>query len=463
MVFSGVTSNSPVVEQQETRFMVPRHGTYLVLQLDPVKMVEPLRDPKLLAAAQGLRVQKYVAHVTAMDELPMPGKPDHKCRIALVGQGLCPKDDDACIEPQMCIPIFPETEHPLSRAPLQPSRPFPFPNCYQYASAVVPVRIPNIPECYDHKDAISLSARETIHRDMYFCEDVYRRRALRDAKPAIEEPELDDDASVVESLYPETVASSEARSDSRMNSRPSVPSGLGRDAESHCDAVRSDLDPADPDDVYDSTTPSSSASSICSSESDWPDSASTAPSDVLYDLFLDDPTEDRVVIPLVSVSLNLSDVDRVNSPTDFMKEVADILRLIEDSRERRATGKRSARPPVASTPALTEDDVPEPAVGVRPSIRVEDSAAHTTSSCIPVKETSGPTATGSRDDFAADSSALRDQDDNSDHHRKAHDTLERWRALWRGRMQQTGRRCAAFIKPTKGVATSSLFNHSTCR
>lgn len=43
--------------------MVPCHGTYLIVQLDAVRMVEPLQDPVLLAAARVLPSQKYVAHV----------------------------------------------------------------------------------------------------------------------------------------------------------------------------------------------------------------------------------------------------------------------------------------------------------------------------------------------------------------------------------------------------------------
>ncbi|KAH9918846.1 uncharacterized protein B0H18DRAFT_834445, partial [Fomitopsis serialis] len=105
---------------------------YLVVQLDPVGMVEPLNDPTLAKTAQELRVQKYVAHLSEIDELPMPHKPNHKCRIALVGQGLCQEDGDTGIDSAMCIPIFPETKHPLSREPLQPTPSFPFQNCYQY-------------------------------------------------------------------------------------------------------------------------------------------------------------------------------------------------------------------------------------------------------------------------------------------------------------------------------------------
>ncbi|EPS94086.1 hypothetical protein FOMPIDRAFT_63752, partial [Fomitopsis schrenkii] len=156
--------------------MVPCHGTYLIVQLDAVRMVEPLQDPVLLAAARVLPSQKYVAHVLEIDELPMPFKRDHKCQLVLVGKGLCQEDEDCCIDSTMCIPISPATVHPLARKPLQPRPIFPFVDCYQCTFATPQVRIPNRP--YDHRHAVSLAAHDAVLQDIYITEDAHRRRSL---------------------------------------------------------------------------------------------------------------------------------------------------------------------------------------------------------------------------------------------------------------------------------------------
>ncbi|EPS94087.1 hypothetical protein FOMPIDRAFT_93912 [Fomitopsis schrenkii] len=70
---------------------------------------------------------------------------------------------------------------------------------------------------------------------------------------------------------------------------------------------------------------SSSTPSVMISRTDYPGTASTPPSDILADVFLDDPSEDRLLIPLVSVSLDLLDVTEVNNPRDFLCEAAEIV------------------------------------------------------------------------------------------------------------------------------------------
>ncbi|TFY50557.1 hypothetical protein EVJ58_g10999 [Rhodofomes roseus] len=152
-------------------------------------MVEPLKNPALVTAAQEMHPAKYVALVTQIDELPLPRKADHKCYLALVGQGLCRPDEVTCIESSMCVPIFPATEHPLSREPLRPKPAFPFPGCYQYSCNTSLVRIPNKP--YLLTNAVSLSSDDMLVNDIYVSEDSTRRIALRNAKAGIV-PAVDD-------------------------------------------------------------------------------------------------------------------------------------------------------------------------------------------------------------------------------------------------------------------------------
>ena len=46
-----------------TGFLVPRHGTFLVFELDAVRTVELLNDPLLKVAAAQMRPQKYVGYI----------------------------------------------------------------------------------------------------------------------------------------------------------------------------------------------------------------------------------------------------------------------------------------------------------------------------------------------------------------------------------------------------------------
>ncbi|EPS92963.1 hypothetical protein FOMPIDRAFT_1085559, partial [Fomitopsis schrenkii] len=151
---------------------VPRYGTFLVYQLDAVRTVASLNDPILTAAAAEIQSHKYIGYIfevstllltnaqcadlflSNIEELPLPDKPDHKCCLAVVGQGICKSYEEAYINSSMCIPIFPATDHPLQRDTLRPEPLFPFDGCYQHNFVTPHVRIPTRP--YDHTNATSL-------------------------------------------------------------------------------------------------------------------------------------------------------------------------------------------------------------------------------------------------------------------------------------------------------------------
>ncbi|KAL0059904.1 hypothetical protein AAF712_013319 [Marasmius tenuissimus] len=57
-------------------------------------------------------------------------RPYHTYEFKLIHQGLRKKDEEKCIEPEMSVPILPNTHHPLSRQPLKPSIPLPWQDCY---------------------------------------------------------------------------------------------------------------------------------------------------------------------------------------------------------------------------------------------------------------------------------------------------------------------------------------------
>ncbi|KAK0461566.1 hypothetical protein IW261DRAFT_204470, partial [Armillaria novae-zelandiae] len=50
--------------------------------------------------------------------------------MTLVSQGLPNGQPDRFILPDMAVPIFPNNFNPLSRPPLNPTQPLPWPDCY---------------------------------------------------------------------------------------------------------------------------------------------------------------------------------------------------------------------------------------------------------------------------------------------------------------------------------------------
>ncbi|KAH9833180.1 uncharacterized protein C8Q71DRAFT_860455 [Rhodofomes roseus] len=369
------------------QYFVPTNGTYLVVQLDPVNMFDPLDDAGIAAAVQALRPKKYIAYVYHIMELPIPKRPDHKCRIALVGRGLCPQDDDARIDASMCVPISPATEHPLSRKPVPTTPPFPFPDCYQYSMAIPTIRIPT-KHFYDHTNAVSIPLYDRFPVKIYYSEDHCNRAAQLKAKVEVIAPPLPDKASenqhsariasssntlelgrTVNSAFatvdtpidvaqpgvdtrhgePQVACGAEdtRRGDSITDSSPSKPSaprtmeddsqdtspaqvlclpdvaevGSVDSASAEAPAVAETARLADDDGSSGSYTPS-----MIESIADRPRSSSPAPSDLLQQVFLGDPDEDREIIPLVSVSLNLSEVSEGNDPMEFLREMEVIQR-----------------------------------------------------------------------------------------------------------------------------------------
>ncbi|OSX60855.1 hypothetical protein POSPLADRAFT_1146473 [Postia placenta MAD-698-R-SB12] len=71
---------------------IPRHGSYIALWLDPVRMAESLDDPRLTAVASKLTPRKYIAFVDSVYDFPLRRHPWHRCFIRFVGVGM-PKDE----------------------------------------------------------------------------------------------------------------------------------------------------------------------------------------------------------------------------------------------------------------------------------------------------------------------------------------------------------------------------------
>ncbi|TFK83906.1 hypothetical protein K466DRAFT_474879, partial [Polyporus arcularius HHB13444] len=128
----------------------PTTYSYAVIRMDPVAMVEHL-DEEALNSAKLLRPKSYVAYIDCDHSLPFPGVPWYGFNVRLVAPSLPSADEERCITPDMCTPIFPNTTHPHGRPPLnpEPSGSFPYTNCYHWPDLELDVRVLARPEGFD--------------------------------------------------------------------------------------------------------------------------------------------------------------------------------------------------------------------------------------------------------------------------------------------------------------------------
>ncbi|KAJ8085024.1 hypothetical protein PM082_003801 [Marasmius tenuissimus] len=110
---------------------LPQRNTIVAFSIDAVASIEHLKDSELTEACRKLSCKKYIAMV-GMRGQPVfwQKRPYHTYSFKLIYQGLRKKDEKKCIEPEMSVPILPNTHHPLSRQPLEPSIPLPWGDCY---------------------------------------------------------------------------------------------------------------------------------------------------------------------------------------------------------------------------------------------------------------------------------------------------------------------------------------------
>ncbi|KZT01195.1 uncharacterized protein LAESUDRAFT_731406 [Laetiporus sulphureus 93-53] len=336
--------------------IVPSIGTYLAIRLDSEAMVKHFEDAELSSAARAMDPKLYIGYVAQSQQPPLPNRPTHQCQIAFVGQGLPQRSKDEFTPADMCVPIFPNTEHPLSRDNLRPSTPFPFPNCYQYNSVQCTVRIPTA--VYPIEDGLFLPHTEVSKHDRYAVEDVYRRMALRDGRQSglggnegtfsydsgtdsqIESDLLsndrDDRDNAAQVVHRKADSASHLASDdvsaAPLNDGP--PSGVDSSSLEGSSRPESITPPDTEQRQGDVQSDDDSAVSTIGSGAGEMIRTFTSSNIVTTDIIADEPGADPDVVPLVQISLKLSEVDIVRDPSGFLDEVAEIVQLIKAFRER---------------------------------------------------------------------------------------------------------------------------------
>lgn len=78
----------------------------------------------------------------------------------------------------MCVPVLPNTDHPWSREPVQPSRPLPWPNCYHY-SVMPSVTLRVAKDFVDASNAVTLAYKETSRLDQMRRDDQIKSESMR--------------------------------------------------------------------------------------------------------------------------------------------------------------------------------------------------------------------------------------------------------------------------------------------
>ncbi|KAI0350643.1 hypothetical protein OH77DRAFT_1412785 [Trametes cingulata] len=164
-----------------THFFSPSPGTYAVVRMDPVAMVEELGidDVEAVAAARAMQPKSYLIYLDFDLELPFPNKPWYRYQVRPVAPSLRAEDLDEGITPDMCVAIFPNTGHPSGRPPVRTEPIFPYKNCYHWVDFDLDIRVRAKPELFDESRAVRLPAMEHVELDCHFGQDMRRSMVLQ--------------------------------------------------------------------------------------------------------------------------------------------------------------------------------------------------------------------------------------------------------------------------------------------
>ncbi|KAJ3877040.1 hypothetical protein F5051DRAFT_409752 [Lentinula edodes] len=156
---------------------LPTEYSFVALSLNPEATVSSLENEELTAACRRLQRKTFVALVGERRQFFMPWEPYHSWQFYLIFQGLREEDAARGIEPEMSVPILPNTTHPLCRQALDPGYALPWNDCYFSESIQFDARVAT---CVTGEEPVYYATSEEVERiQRYFEEDVQRRRVLR--------------------------------------------------------------------------------------------------------------------------------------------------------------------------------------------------------------------------------------------------------------------------------------------
>ncbi|KZV88750.1 hypothetical protein EXIGLDRAFT_772416 [Exidia glandulosa HHB12029] len=104
-------------------------GSFVIVSLDCVACVAPLRDQRATEAAAALPRRKYLGIINMLENIDYESPPDCQplhLSLFAAGRGLA--------EPAFAsVGLFPNAPHPQGRPPVIPSSPLPWPDCYVHS------------------------------------------------------------------------------------------------------------------------------------------------------------------------------------------------------------------------------------------------------------------------------------------------------------------------------------------
>ncbi|KAF7972849.1 hypothetical protein HWV62_16966 [Athelia sp. TMB] len=160
--------------------LFPAIGSYVVFTIDPEMTLEALHDEHVAEVTRQMETKPFVGYVAEPDRIINHDSEFQSFRVEILREGPPPQVEDKGIEADMCVPVWPTTEHPLSRPPLRTDKPLPWTNCYHSSFTSVIVRVPT---AYDSaKGAVKILRSEISRHNTIRNEDRMRAYEIRKAR-----------------------------------------------------------------------------------------------------------------------------------------------------------------------------------------------------------------------------------------------------------------------------------------
>ncbi|KAJ3929417.1 MAG: hypothetical protein NXY57DRAFT_900151 [Lentinula lateritia] len=162
-----------------TSLYVPFEGMYLTFSFDVQETLDfHCCDPEdyahLSEEIKNFPNLRYVGVLVDYADLPLPQRKYQIVSIRPLQKGLnipIPRFD---IQEDMCTPVSPETDHPLSRKSLQLNKPLPWSGCYHPNLQDIRVRLRT--ESRNYSNAYEMTDRSLWEMRKYLDEDAQRRK-----------------------------------------------------------------------------------------------------------------------------------------------------------------------------------------------------------------------------------------------------------------------------------------------
>ncbi|VDB91450.1 unnamed protein product [Peniophora sp. CBMAI 1063] len=316
----------------------PGIGDFVVFAIDPVASVAHL-DKVARRAAKKIQTSLHVGLIMMMNGLPIENIPVNQFRFVFLRKGLPPTTPPSSFA-DSCIPVLPNTHHPMDCQPLAPLHPLPWDDCYISSTEELhfrSLRVKNTPR--DYTPVLPVTNYDELWRlectidDSKAVEEERMRRIQEGSLDAIAAiPIPVSPSSTLKTALPSTRGASEvpeAADDASLSS--GAPSNASRLADDHDDV--SMIGSVDED----GSENHAKQTAMLSDDVDL---------GILHHFESMIDSRGSVNNPVVDIWYDLNMVKDVGDISLFLDECAQIRRIIDDAEER--LGIRAAREAAAA-------------------------------------------------------------------------------------------------------------------